>query len=144
MAVDERARHQLHSRLDDVLGPEVTGTLMELLPPVGWADVATKQDLAMGLDGLRVHVDAQVAGIRTEMADLRTEMSELRAGMTELRAEVATGAIEVRADVRTGLAEVRSELRREMAANQRQMMFGMFGAIAANAGVVWAALAFAT
>jgi hypothetical protein len=28
-----------------VFGDEVGITLMELLPPVGWADIATKQDL---------------------------------------------------------------------------------------------------
>ena len=46
MAVDERARHELHSRLEENLGPEPAATLMEYLPPVGWADVATKHDLA--------------------------------------------------------------------------------------------------
>jgi len=46
MVVDERARHELHRRLDELLGPEAAVTLMEHLPPVGWADVATKHDLA--------------------------------------------------------------------------------------------------
>lgn len=32
-------------RLEQALGPESAETLMELLPPVGWADVATKHDL---------------------------------------------------------------------------------------------------
>jgi hypothetical protein len=46
MAVDERARHELFRRLDEVLGPDAATTLIEHLPPVGWADVATKTDLA--------------------------------------------------------------------------------------------------
>lgn len=46
IAVDERERHELHERLVQTLGPEPAGTLMSYLPPVGWADVATKQDLA--------------------------------------------------------------------------------------------------
>ena len=46
MAVDERSRHELYRRLDEVLGPEAATTLIEHLPPVGWADVATKGDLA--------------------------------------------------------------------------------------------------
>lgn len=36
MAVDERARHELHGRLAEVLAREEATTLMSLLPPVGW------------------------------------------------------------------------------------------------------------
>jgi hypothetical protein len=141
MAVDEQARHALHVRLDEVLGPDVTGTLMELLPPVGWADVATRHDVARGLDALGHRVDAQLADLR----------SEVETGLAEVRGELRTGLADVRTELRTGLADVRTELhselgslRTDMMANQRQVMFGLFGAIAANAGVVWAALAVAT
>jgi hypothetical protein len=46
MALDERARHELFLRLEQALGPESAETLMEMLPPAGWADVVTKHDLA--------------------------------------------------------------------------------------------------
>ena len=46
MTVDERSRLQLADAAKRIFGDEVGITLMELLPPVGWADVATKQDLA--------------------------------------------------------------------------------------------------
>lgn len=45
MAITESSRHQLYKRLEEVLGPEEATVLMEHLPPVGWADVATKRDL---------------------------------------------------------------------------------------------------
>jgi hypothetical protein len=45
MTIDGRARHRLHERLDEVLGADEAAILMEHLPPVGWADVATKRDL---------------------------------------------------------------------------------------------------
>jgi hypothetical protein len=45
MAVDERARHRLFLKLDEVLGAEDATTLMETLPPIGYDELATKQDL---------------------------------------------------------------------------------------------------
>ena len=49
MAISEESRHHLYLRLEEVLGSEEAATLMEHLPPVGWADVATKRDI----EGLR-------------------------------------------------------------------------------------------
>ena len=46
MAIDEARRHALHERARRSFGVDSGDALMELLPPVGWADVATKQDLA--------------------------------------------------------------------------------------------------
>jgi hypothetical protein len=45
LTIDERSRHQLYLRLEELLGADEANTLMEHLPPVGWADVATKRDL---------------------------------------------------------------------------------------------------
>lgn len=45
MPVDERSRHQLYQKLDELMGSQEATTLMELLPPSGWGDVARKQDL---------------------------------------------------------------------------------------------------
>lgn len=45
MTIDERSRHQRYRKLEQVLGSEEADTLMGHLPPVGWADVATKRDL---------------------------------------------------------------------------------------------------
>ena len=46
MAVNERTRHEMYSGLEEKLGTKVADAVMAHLPPVGWADVATKQDLA--------------------------------------------------------------------------------------------------
>ncbi len=45
MAIDERKRHQLHSRLEEVLGADEAATLMELLPRVPWRDAMRAPDL---------------------------------------------------------------------------------------------------
>ena len=63
MTVDERKRHALYRRLEHVLGDEHADTVMELLPPVGWADVATKTDLA----ALEARMDKGFAELRAEL-----------------------------------------------------------------------------
>jgi tetrahydromethanopterin S-methyltransferase subunit G len=52
MAISEEGRHQLYNRLDEVLGSAEAATLMAHLPPVGWADVATKHDLDSRFEAL--------------------------------------------------------------------------------------------
>jgi hypothetical protein len=72
MAVDEQARHELYNRLVETLGPTHTGTLMEHLPPVGWADVATKRDMDAALLALRHELTGT---IHEAVADLRAEIN---------------------------------------------------------------------
>jgi hypothetical protein len=79
MAVDERARHELYEQAEAAMGRSSADTLMSLLPPVGWADVATKHDLSelearleARLDGrigsLEARVDARFDGLERRMS----------------------------------------------------------------------------
>ena len=54
--VNEARARELADALKHALGDEAGLTLMEMLPPVGWTDVATKHDL-----------EREVAALRTEM-----------------------------------------------------------------------------
>ena len=44
-SITEASRFQLRTAIGQILNEEAADTLMELLPPVGWANVATKTDL---------------------------------------------------------------------------------------------------
>ena len=107
MAISEQARHQMYSRLETVLGAEEAATLMEHLPPVGWADVATKSDL-------RTEIELLGSGLRREMAELRTEV---RTGLASVNGRLSTeiglvrGEIgRLRADVGREIGELRGEM----------------------------------
>ncbi|MGH9157870.1 MAG: hypothetical protein ACRD1K_19005 [Acidimicrobiales bacterium] len=71
MVVDERSRHELYQRLEGTLGADAAGTLMAHLPPVGWADVATKADLAH----LQAATKADIAHLQQQM-DLRFDAAD--------------------------------------------------------------------
>lgn len=75
MTISEHSRHELYTRLQDALGSEAATTLMEHLPPVGWADVATKRDLDLALDSLDLKLDALEHRL---LATFRAEMSSMQ------------------------------------------------------------------
>ena len=56
MAAGERERRELQEALVGTIGPDPTDTLLGYLPPVGWADVATKRDL----DALERRIDGKI------------------------------------------------------------------------------------
>jgi hypothetical protein len=58
MVVDDRSRRELYERAEAALGRDGADTMMALLPPVGWADVATKHDLDQAVAMLDQKVDA--------------------------------------------------------------------------------------
>jgi len=68
--LSDHDRRQLFVALEESLGQGPAGTLMELLPPVGWADVATRADLA----ATRAELKGEIAGLRGEIAELRGEL----------------------------------------------------------------------
>lgn len=87
MALTEDSRHVLYQRLKEVLGGDEASTLMEYLPPVGWADVATKRDLDNLEVRLRAEFRQEIAALR---AELKAELADLRLEMANLRTEFAT------------------------------------------------------
>jgi len=57
----ESRRQLVYDGIAGIAGPEVADALMQLLPPVPWSELATKQDLAL--------LEARLGG------ELRKEMS---------------------------------------------------------------------
>ena len=116
MSIDERHRIALHEAARESWGPEIAGTLMEMLPPGGWAEVATKSDLA-----------ASVAASRSDLALVKSDLS---AQGKELRAEIA----ELGSSLRVEMAELRATVDRGLRTNMMwtvTTMIAGFGGIAA-------------
>lgn len=99
MTINEQLRHQMYSRLVEVLGADEATTLMEHLPPIGWADVATRRDLDTFATELRAELRAGLAEMRGEMGELRGEIGTLWGDFhSQLRSTMAA-AVTVNATV---------------------------------------------
>jgi len=70
MAVDETRRYELHEAARRTLGESPGDTLMEMLPPVGWADVATKHDLDLQLGALEDRMELRFTALEHQMQSM--------------------------------------------------------------------------
>jgi hypothetical protein len=97
MAISEEARHEMYVRLEEVLGAQVAATVMEHLPPVGWADVATKRDL----DAFQVAMTGDLEALRVATKrDLAAVEMRLRGELEALGMRVETLRLEMRSEFR--------------------------------------------
>lgn len=122
MSVTEYERHQIFKWYEEAMGSERATIMMNLVPPVGWGEVATRTDLAAFGVGLRGEMSMLRSELRGEMAELR---GELRGEMAELRGEMA----ELRGEMKAGNAEL-----------LRTLFFAMVASNATLVGLVLAAV----
>ena len=114
MPPSEMQRLALYETLIDRLGDEAAATLMEHLPPGGWENVTTKDDLRLVKD------------------DVRLVKDELR-----LVGERLTGKIDgLDTKIESSLTALRGEFGLPMARQTRTMVFTMVGI----AITIWLAL----
>ena len=115
MSITEHQRLKLLRTLETVIGPEDAGTLMDHLPPVTWANVATVDHVSsvghQTATALRGEMQVLSTQLRSEMnqlgTELRTEMNELG---TELRGEINQLGIQLRGEMNQLGIELRSEV----------------------------------
>jgi hypothetical protein len=92
MSVDGSRRLLPHDAARDAWGAEAALVLMEMLPPTGWADVATKRDL----DALEARTDSRFARIdaRFDAVDARFDSMESRFDSIDARFAVIDARFE--------------------------------------------------
>ena len=80
MATTESSRLEMHLKLKSVLGDKVADTMMDHLPPTGWADVARKSDI----DYLAALMDARFESVTTRINSLDNRIDRIAQGMWTL------------------------------------------------------------
>ena len=104
MSITDRQRLKLLRTLETVIGPEDAATLMDHLPPVTWANVATVDHVSsvghQTATALRGDMAVLSNQLRNEMNELGIQLrSELKQLGTELRSEMDEFGIELRSEV---------------------------------------------
>ncbi|MEZ5171341.1 MAG: hypothetical protein R3A49_11410 [Acidimicrobiia bacterium] len=123
MAIDEHTRHHLHEVARETWDDEAADTLMEMLPPVGWADVATKRDL----DALEERMDFRFGALEARF-DARCDALEARFGALEERTDARFAAVDHQ------MQGLRHELIGEMHAMQSRLVMWLVPTILAGVG----------
>lgn len=96
MAVDEqKLRRSLHDRLEAALGADEAALLMEYLPPVGWADIATKTDLDHLAMMTKHDLEAANAKLEVAIAKLEVAIANIESHLLRWIIPVVIGSIGV-------------------------------------------------
>lgn len=138
MASDERRRHALFQRLEQVLGPDEASTLMEQLPPVPWTDIATRADVV----ALRGDVEAlrgDVGALRGDVGALRSGLESVQADQVEMRADLRGLRTEFSALERSLTGLFRIELAQALQVQTRTMVVTMITLFVAGMSLAFAA-----
>ncbi len=134
--IDERARHELYRAVEQLLGTATADTLMTLLPPVGWADVATKDDLHQLEARLDTRWDARFTRLEARLDDLAAGL-DARFAHAEARTDAKFAIVEARfenvdgrfARIDTRFAQLEGQLDRSLREQTRTLMLGLVGAM---------------
>jgi hypothetical protein len=73
MAITDEDRNHLYNTLRETLGAKDAARMMDLLPPVGWADVARRQDV----DHLERTIERRFGEMERRFGDIDRRFSEL-------------------------------------------------------------------
>jgi len=107
MSITEASRFQLRTAMGQILSEEAADTLMELLPPVGWADVATKTDLH--------YLNGDIKNLRNELkSDIDSLRNELKSDIDSLRNELKSDIDSLRNELKGDIQSLRNELKGDM------------------------------
>ena len=115
MTITDAERTALYNKLTDILGTKEASKLMEHLPPTGWDQLVTKDDLEASeqrlgarIDGTNERLDA--TNVRIDGTNERLDATNVRIDQTNVHLhEVSTQLTALRGEVREEFTALRGE-----------------------------------
>ena len=106
MALTHAQRTSMFNTLAEVMGQADAETLMQHLPPSGWDNVATKDDLRAGFAETNAAIATGLAQAAVERAEIKAQAAVERA---EIKAQAAVERAEIVKVIAAGLAQAATE-----------------------------------
>jgi hypothetical protein len=113
MSISEAERHEIYELIKAATSDRVASNVMSMLPPVGWADVATKTDsqsLRAEIGSLRAEMQSQFGSVWSEFGSVRSEIGSVRSEIGSLRTEMRSEFGSVRSEMLALEANLLSEM----------------------------------
>ena len=115
MALTHAQRTSMFNALAQAMGQDDAETLMQHLPPSGWDNVATKEDLQVGFAETNAAIAAGLAQAAVERAEIIKAVTAGLAQAAVERAEIKAQAAVERAEIKAQAATERAEIIRRQA-----------------------------
>ena len=138
MTSTDNDRRILHSALEAACGPRPAEILMEHLPPAGWRDLVTKDDLVLARSGIQLEIEKLRSEVHLELEKLRTEV---QIEIEKLRSEMHVGLEKLRTEVRVEIEKLRTELIERIEQGFRSQTWKLIGALIASQSTTVGAIA---
>ncbi len=147
MALTHAQRTSMFNTLAEVMGQDDAETLMQHLPPSGWDNVATKDDLRAGFAETNAAIAAglaQAAVERTEIIKAMTEgFAQAAVERADIKAQVASELADIKVQAATDLADVKVQAATDLAEIVRRQachLYIVVSAIVVATVSIWIAL----
>ena len=147
MALTYAQRTSMFNTLAEVMGQDDAETLMQHLPPSGWDNVATKDDLRAGFAETNAAIAAglaQAAVERTEIIKAMTEgFAQAAVERADIKAQVASESADIKVQAATELANIKVQAATDLAEIVRRQAWHLYivvSAIVVATVSIWIAL----
>ena len=132
VAATQSQRAALYASLVDSMGKEAADTFMDQLPPSGWDQVATKEDLA----GVELRLKA---AFTEAIAETNVKLAESRASLVESHGKLVESYAALRVEMHDGFAQAAKE-RAGIIKSQAKQLYVIVSTIAVATISIWIAL----
>ena len=139
MVATQARRAALYTNLVEQMGQEAAETLMDELPPGGWHQMATKEDLAGVELRLRTAFTEALAETNVKLAESHASLVESQAKLVESQAALQVAMHQGFAEAAKERAEAAKE-RAEIVRAQARQLYVIVATIATATVSIWIAL----